>query len=423
MKKKLNAISLSGLMVGPVLGSGIVVLPSMAHEALGAHALYAWILVMLLGAGFAYVFTRMSMMVTTNEGVSLMVGEALGERYRELSANFLTAAVCFGPVAVYRTATGYVQGMLPPGAIHPMVIPFLLMALNILILFSGVRMMGNITLILSSITACILTAGGVYSLFANGASPLPASLPNLLTLGSTLLILFWAIIGWEVIGNYVEDVLNPRRTLMRAMKASVIAVVLVYLVVTYALQSSPLAKGGAGVVSLNAIMTPLFGAAAPYLLGTVALALCYCTILMVMGAVTRQMAARAETGSLPAVFKQKPGGRAPVKAILFLSAAHSVLIVLIEKNIVTLAFVVGIANTFFICNALLGLFGAFRSMKGPFLKTVIVALMACLASLLLFSPAAGWVMLGLVTLATVIRGPLLARKNKAAVEEKWDSGI
>jgi APA family basic amino acid/polyamine antiporter len=415
MKKKLNAISLSGLMVGPVLGSGIVVLPSMAYEALGNYAIYAWIMVMLLGLGFAYVFTRMSMMAATNEGVSLMIGEALGTKFRELSANFLIAAVCFGPVAVIKTAMGYVQGMLPDGSLPPYVIAFLFMAVEVLVLLSGIRVMGNVTLILSSVTACILTLGGVYSLVENGVSALPAGLPNLNTFGSTLLILFWAIIGWEVIGNYVEDVKNPRRTLMRAMKGSVTVVMLVYFVVTYALQSSPLITGGAAI-SLNVIMTPLFGTIAPYLLGAVALALCYCTILMVLGAVTRQIAARAEKGRLPAFFLQKTGARAPAKAILALTLVHCVMMVLIETNIVSLTFVVGIANIFFIGNALLGLMGAFKSMKGAFLRTVIVVLMACLASLLLFSPAAGWVIFLAVTAGTIGIVPRRIRK-KNAVEE------
>lgn len=417
MKKKLNAISLSGLMVGPVLGSGIVVLPSMAYETLGSHAIYAWIMVMLLGWGFAYVFTRMSMMATTNEGVSLMIGEALGVRFRELSANFLIAAVCFGPVAVVKTAIGYVQDMLPAGALPPLLIGFLFMTVEVLVLLSGIRIMGNVTLILSSLTAFILTLGGAYSLVTNGVSALPAGLPDMKTLGSTLLILFWAIIGWEVIGNYVEDVKNPRRTLMRAMKGSVTVVMLVYFVVTYALQSSPRVLDGTDV-SLNAIMAPLFGGIAPFLLGIVALALCYCTILMVLGAVTRQMAARAENRRLPAFFLQRPGSRSPVKAILSLALVHCAMIILIETNIVSLTFIVGIANTFFIGNALLGLMGAFKSMKGAFLRTVIMVLMVCLASLLLFSPAAGWIMIMAVTTLTLGRISF-STWRKAASENKY----
>jgi APA family basic amino acid/polyamine antiporter len=165
-------------------------------------------------------------------------------------------------------------------------------------------------------------------------------------------------------------------------------------------------------------MAPLFGGIAPYLLGAVALALCYCTILMVLGAVTRQMAARAENGRLPAFFLQKPGGRSPVKAILSLALVHCAMIILIETNIVSLTFIVGIANTFFIGNALLGLMGAFKSMKGAFLRAVIVVLMVCLASLLLFSPAAGWIML-LSVMAVTLGRAAFASGRKATAEEKY----
>ncbi len=412
MKKKLNALSLSGLMVGPVLGSGIVVLPAMAYEALGDHALYAWIMVLLLGTGFAYVFTRMSMMSATNEGVSLMIGEALGERYRELSANCLTIAVCFGPVAVIQTAAGYMQSMLPNGALAPLPAALLFMAANVLVLLCGIRVMGSVMLVLSSLTAVVLTLGGAWSLISQGAAALPPGLPDVNTLGSTLLILFWAIIGWEVVGNYVEDVSNPKRTLMRAMKASAAAVALVYLVVTYALQSSPYAKGG-GPASLQIIMFPLFGASAPYLLGAVALALCCLTILMVMGAVARQMAARAQKGRLPAVFSQKPGSRAPAKAILMLTAVHLAVILLIQGRLLSLKDAVGLANTFFISNALLGLAGAYRCMKGAWLKGIIVILALCLASLLIFSPAAGLILLVLAVLGT-IGAEKLAKARKPA---------
>ena len=413
MKKKLNAASLSGLMVGPVLGSGIVVLPTMAFEALGAYAFHAWILVMLLGAGFAYVFTRLGMMATTNEGVSQMVGQALGERFRDLSANYLTAAVCFGPVAVIQTATGYMTKLMPEGTVHPLVLSFAFLAANVLVLLMGIRLMGGVTLALSSLTAVLLTAGGVYSLATGGVAALPSGLPDLKSLGATLLILFWAIIGWEVVGNYVEDVENPRKTLMRAMKISVAAVVLVYLVVTCALQSSRQVLDG-GAVDLAAVMAPLFGGAAPYLLGAVALALCCCTIMMVLGAVTRQMAARAGQGRFPALFRQRRESRAPSRAILALSFVHCAMIVLIETNVVSLAFVVGIANTFFIGNALLGLAGAFACIHHAGVRTVIVLLAVCLCSLLLFSPAAGWVLLLMVTLATAAISPRAAKGRAEA---------
>ncbi len=412
MKRKLNTLSLSGLMVGPVLGSGIVVLPSIAFQALGCYAMYAWMIMMLLGGGFAYVFTRMSMLATTNEGVSQMIGTALGEPFQELSANYLIAAVCFGPIAVAQTAAGYIKSILPVGALPSAVIPYAFILINVLVLLCGIRVMGSVSLILSSITAVLLTSGGIFSLAVHGLAPLPTGLPDLYTLGSTLLILFWAIIGWEVIGNYVEDVQNPTRTLPRAMKVSVIAVVLVYFVVTYALQCSPQAAMNSDV-SLNAIMTPLFHGAAPYVLGAVALALCYCTILMVLGAITRQVAVRAGDKRLPKFLAQKPGSRAPVASILSLTAIHCVIIAFMETGVITVNFVVGIANTFFIGNALLGLAGAFIYMKSVWLRALIALLALGLGMLLLFSPTVGWILFIGVTAGTLGLAPRMKAKHVA----------
>jgi uncharacterized membrane protein YccC len=50
-------------------------------------------------------------------------------------------------------------------------------------------------------------------------------------------------------------------------------------------------------------------------------------------------------------------------------------------------------------------------MKGAFLRTAIVVLMVCLAALLLFSPAVGWIMLLSVTAATLGRNTVLAGRK------------
>lgn len=85
MNKKLNTITISGLMIGPILGSGIVLLPPIAIHMLGDKAIIAWIITMIMGAIFAYIFTKMSILTSSNEGVNLIVGEKLGGNFRELS--------------------------------------------------------------------------------------------------------------------------------------------------------------------------------------------------------------------------------------------------------------------------------------------------------------------------------------------------
>ncbi|WP_277408811.1 amino acid permease [Lacrimispora xylanisolvens] len=108
MKKKLNVFTVSGLMTGPILGSGIIFLPSLAYDMLGEHAIFAWIIIMALNILFAYVFAKMTIIASDNRGISTIVGDMFGSRFGTLAANYLTVAVFFGPVAVAITAAEFI---------------------------------------------------------------------------------------------------------------------------------------------------------------------------------------------------------------------------------------------------------------------------------------------------------------------------
>ncbi|OPJ60531.1 APC family permease [Clostridium chromiireducens] len=402
MNKKLNTITISGLMIGPILGSGIVLLPPIAIKMLGDKAIIAWIIIMLMGIIFAYIFTKMSILTSSNEGVNVVVGEKLGQNFCELSSNYLTAAVCFGPVAVLYTASGFICNMIPGGNNYQIFVILILLLLNVLVLLMGITAMGRVTLVLSSLTGLILVIGSIFNLSEQDSISFPNAFPQITTLGSTLLLLFWAIIGWEVIGSYVEEVINPERTLMLAMKISLSAVIFIYLLTTFALQNSTSYMVTKETdINVSLILIPLFGNLSYIIMGIIAAGLCYSTLIMILGAVTRQMASRAEKGTLPAFLRKKEEERSPKRALILLTTFHCLVIVLIHYNYVTLEWTVGIANTFFICNALLGLIASLKCVNGILLKVLITLLIIVLAILLTFSPLAGWLLLLLVSLMSM----------------------
>lgn len=405
MDKKIRTLSLSGLMIGPILGSGIVLLPPMAIRLLGEQAIIAWLIIMVLGVIFAYVFTRMSLMATSNEGVSMIIGAKLGSACRELSSNYLTSAVCFGPVAVLFTASDFVGGIFPGIAAYRTLTTFILLLLSVLVLLMGITAIGRITLVLSSLTAILLVAASTYSLLNQTAVHFPGQFPDLGELGGALLLLFWAIIGWEVVGNYVEEVNNPRITIMRAMKISLAAVTLVYLLSAFALQNTLTEQSltGRSDINMSLILVPLFGSYAYPMMGFIAAGLCYSTLIMILGAVTRQMAARAETGSMPGFFKQRQGEKSPKRALLVLTLFHCLQILLLHFDFITIQWIVGVANTFFIGNALLGLVAGVKCVEGSLIKGLTVVLMIALGILLAFSPYTGWILFMAVTLGSIYK--------------------
>ncbi|WP_069999610.1 APC family permease [Cellulosilyticum sp. I15G10I2] len=405
MDKKLNTLTLSGLMIGPILGSGIVLLPPIAIKTLGQHAIVAWIIMMFLGGIFAYIFAKMSLLTCSNEGISSIISREIGFFPGQLASNFLTLAVCFGPVAVVVTAAEFIHNMFLDIPYLKVIIAFIFLILATFVLLMDVAKIGKLSLILSSLTALLLVIGGLFSLITQPAIFYPAGLPKISSMGYTLLLLSWAIIGWEVIGNYIEDVENPQVTIMRAMKISLSAVVLVYLISTFALQNKiNFEISGQGTdVNMGMILVPIFGEYSFFIIGTIAAGLCFCTFIMFVGATSRQVAKRAENGTLPQFFKQKKGEKSPKTTLFILAGLHALILVFIYCHWITLEAIVSIANTFFICNALLGLLASFKCVKGILVKLFVTILIIIFCLLLTYSSLIAWILFIAVTLGSALK--------------------
>lgn len=390
MAKKLNALTVSGLMIGPILGSGIVFLPPLAYDTLGSQAILAWLIMMALGTLFAYAFAKMTIMVPNNQGISLIIGDMLGNRFRKLSANYLTVAVLFGPVAVAIIASDYILPLLP----HTWGISQLGAAIAVLIVcallaMSGASFMGKFMLVLSSLTAFLLLAGSLATLAQAPVLALPQSLPDPGALGHTLLLIFWAIIGWEVLANYVEEVSDPSRTMIRAMQISHSAIVLVYLATALALQNS------AHPIMAN-LLSPLFGTFSLVVFSLLAASLCICTVVTFTGAVARQTSARLQAFALPAILQKVP------TAVVTLFLGNLLILGLYALGWLTVANIVEAANTLFIGNAFLGLVSGFRLIPSLLIRIGIGALLVMLLSIFVFSPVYAILFFAFVTVVSLM---------------------
>ncbi|HHD57345.1 MAG TPA: amino acid permease, partial [Desulfobulbaceae bacterium] len=127
--KKLGPFLLSGLMIGPILGSGIIILPPLVYQVAGNQALAAWMLIVGLSFFFAVIFGRLSILFPGDAGVARAIEEAFGSRVKKLTSLYLIGAVLFGPVAVLLTAAKYLRPL------HDLPEP--LLALPILLICTG----------------------------------------------------------------------------------------------------------------------------------------------------------------------------------------------------------------------------------------------------------------------------------------------
>lgn len=415
--RRLNALSLSGLLVGPVLGSGIILLPPLALERVGDPAILAWGVTLVLMGIFAWITGALAIRYPGSDGLVGAVRVAFGMPLRNLCAWFLTIAVCFGPTAVLRTAERYLAPILPGLSGASGMISALLLALCAGVLLCNISFVGSLSFWASTFVAGILVAGGAYALATAPDTQIlertldAAAAADPSSFGSLLLLLFWAIIGWEILGNYTPEIATPRRTVPRAVTLAFLAVAVIYGTAVGALQFAVPQHSGAPL-TMAAILEPLFGTAAAPLLGILALLLCGCTYIMFVGGVARLLLAQGEEGHLPRLFARKNALGAPASAVLFLAACHGIVLFVQEQGLFSLEGAVEVANAFLICNAGLAVLAGAKLLPSPTAKVCSLLLAGAFFAIFAFSPK--WVLLVVLLL---VLGTVAAERRRETPAE------
>ncbi|RUM35557.1 MAG: amino acid permease [Desulfobulbus sp.] len=378
--KQLGPLLLSGLMIGPILGSGIIIIPPLVYQVTGDWAFLAWLLIIGISFFFATIFARLSILFPGKAGVANAIEHAFGKRIKLVSSFYLTGAVLFGPVAVLLTAAQYLQSgsALPPA----------LLALLPLIICTGMLLLqvtsiGRISLCISSIVAVILFAGATSVLLFHHKSGVhlpPFSGPDF---GYGLLLLFWTVVGWEVVGNYSGDVRDPEKTIPRAVTFSVSIMALVSLTVAGAVQMIANDRIAEKTVTITDIIQPVFGAASDIIMALLVTSLCVTSYLLFTGGVARLIASLAETQNLPTFFAAQSKNGAPAAAILFLASVHLLVLIAVYFKLADIEQLVALADGFFIANALTGILSAVKLLDSWVLKTAAVVLAFIFSGILL----------------------------------------
>ena len=382
--KKIGPFLLSGLMIGPILGSGIIILPPLVFNIAGNWAFPAWCLIVFLGFFFAQIFGKLTIMYPGDTGVSQAIEHAFGNNVKMITSFYLIGAVLFGPAAVILTAAQYLPSDTDIGLLA---IPIALT--SSVLLLREAAFIGRISLILSSCAAGSLLLGASLTM-GGGITVSAFTVPtfSLDQFGYTLLLLFWTLVGWEVVGNYSGDVIDPKKNIPKAVNVSICIIALITLVVAAAIQVASPQMGDGGI---TIILQPLFGSHSGGVMAFLTLSLCVTTYLMFVGGVARLICAVSYEKMLPQILGRRARNGAPIGAILFLTLFYVLVFFATYKDIITIAQLVALADGFFIANALIGLFTAIKLIPGTLNRVMTIILAFIFIAILLHSSL--WVLL------------------------------
>jgi len=361
----------------------------------GNYSLLVWISILILGFSFALIFGKLAILFPGEAGVSLATKEAMGEKYQNLTAFYLILAVFFGPVAVLLIAGDFIQSYFP--YINLVFLALGIYVLTYALLLVKIDFLGKLMLVVSSTVAVIFLVSSINILLQTKSFIFELPYLDIDKIGYSFLLIFWSIVGWEVIGNYSNDV-KDTSTLKKAVLFSAISVSSIYFLIALAVCFGEFPLKGVEPFKLVWLVEPLFGTYSNILLVSISLILCIGTLILFVGGVARLIAALSSKKShflLKKTAKHLKNGT-PIGALNALSFIYMITLYLVYEKTLTLDNLVAFADGFFIANALIGLITAIILFENGFLKYSAYTLALFFMIILLFSNI--YILLSILTL-------------------------
>jgi amino acid efflux transporter len=362
---KIGTLTLTGLTVGPILGSGILILPPIVYGLLKDWAIIAWLTIIIVGSLFAFIFGYLSIQFPGDGGVTNAIQKVFGKYIKQLASFYLIIGVVFGAAAVLMIAAQYAAKL---NFSTVTVISYLLLVICFGLLLRSVSFLGKAVTAMSLVSAGCLLLGGAAILLFYHRPFLIGSAFQPVTFGYSLLLLFWTILGWEIIGNYSAEVPDAKTTIIRSIILSAIIIALIDLVIVAAVQWGDTGSFWRGGMPLTAIIYPVFQGASNYVMALLTLLLCCSTYLFYVGGITRMMAGLAEEKVLPAIMSVRSKENVPISAVIFIGLLQAAVLGLTHFGYLNVEKLVAFANGFFVGNVSLGIAAGIILINNIFIK-------------------------------------------------------
>ncbi|MGG7219629.1 APC family permease [Bacillus sp. ATD] len=407
-ERKLGPVLLSGLIVGPILGSGIILLPPIIFGKTGDYAVFAWFIMIIISFLFASLFGKLSVEFPNESGVAHTIELAFGQHIKQLTSVFFIIAGSMGPVAVLMTASQYLKALFKNNDWPLEIFGIILMMICLFILLSNTSSVGKVSFIFSTAATVVLLSGGISSILHTKDKAFIKTPFHLDDFGYSILLLFWTLVGWEIIGNYSLDVKNRNRTIPQAIVISSAVITTVCIVVAAAYQWIDLHHAHTHL-KLTIILIPMLGTFAYPTMAFITTILCMSTYLLVTGGVSRLIASETKKMTL---ISYRSKTNIPIGSIGLLTIVHAFVFILLFLHLINVEQIVGIANAFFISNAICGVLSAYKLLLGKFSKSLSIILIICFLIILSFSSLWTLLMIALITTFYLIRHFIWVRQLK-----------
>ena len=304
LRRDIGLFGAAFLVLNAMIGAGIFALPGKVAVAAGLLSPWLFLVVGVLFLAVVLTFAELASYYDATGGPVLYATDAFGPvaGFSTGWLIYLARVTAFAANAnVMATYLGSLSDSLASTPVRTAIIAIVTIGLtwtNVTGVKDGVRTMGIFTL-LKVVPLVLLVLIGLQHV--TGATLLPGDPLVIDNLGGTTLLLIYAYVGFETIGVTAGETSNPRRTLPRALVATVLGTGLLYFLIVLVFVSvvSPADYGGATLVDVGRALAGPAGAIAITLAAVFSIG---GNLAGSMLAAPRLVFSMAENGMLPSWF-------------------------------------------------------------------------------------------------------------------------
>src|SRR2546422_11502650 len=262
---KLNTFDVTSLVVGSIIGADVYVATAIGARLVGPASLLAWVLAGAMAMGIALSFSYCVMILPKVGGPYAYVKAVAGPFPGFLVGWSLLLAEWFS-LAVFPVALTQYFVALDPAIddLGKVLLKAVFIGIILVTNLVGVKAAGRVNDVLTiaklSPLVLIVLGGLAFVTLQSGrfvSNSIPFFTGDLAAFGKALVLIFWAYAGFELSTLPTDEVIEPRKTIPRAIVTGMIIVIGFYFLTNFVV------IGSVGGSALGGPSRPLLAAAAP----------------------------------------------------------------------------------------------------------------------------------------------------------------
>lgn len=233
-KRTIGVFGLSANIMNVIIGAGIFALPAIVASSMGASSIIAYFFCGLLMALIMLCFAEASSKVTQTGGVYSYIETAFGPYAGFLAGIFTVGGTLLADAAVSNALVNVLGSAHPVFELAAIRILFLILVfgglafINVIGVKQGIGLV-KINTIAKLIPLLLLVVFGWQAVSVQNL--VIERFPDIQQLGKTSLVLFFAFQGCESGIVVSGEVINPKRTIPKAIFISITAIVILYMLI------------------------------------------------------------------------------------------------------------------------------------------------------------------------------------------------